>query len=60
VNVICSVCSKPLPKSEAVGLNARWSHTGCFSAALKGQTLSPAKILRALNEERGRKARGAT
>lgn len=59
MNVICSVCSKPLPKKEAVGLNGRWSYTGCFSAALKGQVLSPVKILHALNDQRGRKARGA-
>jgi hypothetical protein len=58
LNVICSVCSKPVPKGEAVGLNGRWSHTKCFSAALEGQTISPGKILRALNEQRGR-TRGA-
>jgi hypothetical protein len=54
MNVICSVCSKPLPKTEAVGLNGRWSHAACFSAALKGQTLSPGKILKALNDQRRR------
>ena len=53
--ITCSVCGKELPKKEAVGLNGRWSHVACFSDAMKGQVLSPGRILRALNDRERRR-----
>ena len=40
--VTCSVCAEPLELDSAVGLNGKFSHVLCFSAALK-TALAPLK-----------------
>ena len=49
MTVACWVCGKELPQAEAVGLNDRWSHVGCFTGALE-KTLAPIKgAIRTIN-----------